>query len=115
MNEEKIDIDLDDGDMTDEMKEDIKNSENVHIHKTSDDGEDVNIDIDKNKKSVEVNVDKEGKKTKVNIGLSGIKVNKDGKEKVNIQFLPIFLFAAAVICGFLFFIYKVVELIISAF
>jgi len=115
MNEDKLNIDLDDGDMTDEMKEEIKNSDNVHIHKTSDDGEDVNIDINKDKKSMEVNVDKEGKKTKVNIGLSGIKVDKEGKEKVNIQFLPIFLFAAAVICGFLFFLYKVIELIVSAF
>ena len=115
MNEDKLNIDLDDGNMTEDMKKQIKQSDNVHIHKTSDEGEDVDIDIKKNKKSMEVNVDKDGKKTKVNIGLSGIKVDKDGKEKVKVQFLPIFLFIAAAVCGFLFFIYKIIELIISAF
>jgi len=116
MNEDNnINIDLDEEEMTDELKEKLKDSGNVYLHKTNEKGEDVNIDINKSKKSMEVNVDKDGEKTKVNIGLSGIKVDKEGKEKVNIQFLPIFLLIGAAICGLLFFVYKVIELIIGAF
>tara|TARA_B100000029_G_C17443403_1_gene912309 strand:- start:768 stop:1109 length:342 start_codon:yes stop_codon:yes gene_type:complete len=111
MNDKKINIKITDNDMNDEIKEQIKDADQVHIHKTTDDGEEVDIDINKNNKTVEVNVDKNGKKNKVKIGLSGIKVEDDDGEKVNIQFIPIFLFALAVLGGFLFFVYKVLELI----
>ena len=71
------------------------------------------IDISKKSQTVEVNVDKNGKKNKVKIGLRGIKVEDEEGEKVNIQFIPIFLFILAVLGGFLFFIYKVLELLFS--
>ena len=60
-----------------------------------------------------MNVNKDGKKNKVRVGLSGVKVEDEDGVKVNIQFIPIFLFALAVIGGFLFFIYKVLELIVN--
>ena len=46
-----------------------KTQENIHIHKTGDDGKEVDINIDKNKKTVNVNVNKDegGKKTNVKI------------------------------------------------
>ena len=111
--EDNSSINVDNEDISDEMKEEFKKSGKIHIEKTGSDGEDVKIDVDKNKKTVDVNVDEDGKKTNVKIGLSGIKVDKDGKQKVNIQFWPIFLFIGLIACGFFFLIYKVIELIIK--
>ena len=114
MNKDNIDVDLDKEEINEEVKEVFKDTDHIHIHKTGDDGEDVNVDIDKKNKTVNVNVDKEkdGKKTNVKIGISGIKVNKNGKDEVNIQFWPIFVFVAVLVSGFFFLIYKVVELIV---
>ena len=108
-----LNIDLDNEEMTDDIKDEMKDSSNIHIHKTDDDGKEVNIDIDKNKKTVNVNVnkDEDGKKTNVKIGISGIKV-KDGDKSVNIRFWPIFLFVAIIVCGFFFLIYKVIALFV---
>ncbi|MAW74972.1 MAG: hypothetical protein CMG09_03495 [Candidatus Marinimicrobia bacterium] len=105
-------INFDSKDMTDEMKKEFKKTGKIHIEKTGDDGEDVKIDVDKNKKTVDVNVNEDGKKTNVKIGLSGIKVVENGKQKVNIQFWPIFLFITVVISAVLFTLYKIVELIV---
>ena len=102
-----LDIDLDNEKMTDDIRKEIKESDTVHIHKTDDDGDEVDINIDKNKKTVNINVDNEGKNTNVKIGLSGIKV-KDGEELVNIRFWPIYVFVALAICGVLFLIYKLI-------
>jgi len=114
MNEDNLNINIDDKDISEEMKEEFKKSGKIHIEKTGSDGEDVKVDVDRNKKTVDVNVDEDGKKTNVKIGLSGIKVDKDGKEKVNIQFWPIFLFIGALVSGVLFAIYKIVELIVKS-
>tara|TARA_X000001036_G_C20487598_1_gene728412 strand:+ start:559 stop:900 length:342 start_codon:yes stop_codon:yes gene_type:complete len=111
MEDEKINIEINDEEISDDIKDQIKDADQVHIHKTNNDGEEVDVDINKGNKTVEVNIDKNGKKKKVKIGLSGIKVEDDDGVKVNIQFIPIFLFALAVLGGFLFFIYKVLELI----
>ena len=111
MSEEKIIID--DQEISKEIKEELKHSDEVRIHKTNNEGEEVDIDISKKNKTIEVNVEKEGKKNRVKIGLSGVKVEDEDGVKVNIQFIPIFLFALAVIGGFLFFIYKVLELIVN--
>ena len=94
-------INFDSKDMTDEMKKKFKKTGKIHIEKTGDDGEDVKIDVDKNKKTVDVNVSEDGKKTNVKIGLSGIKVVENGKQKVNIQFWPIFLFITVIISAVL--------------
>ena len=109
-----LDVDLDNEEITDDIKKEMKESDTIHIHKTDDDGKEVDIDIDKDKKTVNVNVNKDndGKKTNVKIGFSGIKV-KDGEESVNIQFWPIFVFIGLVICGFFFLIYKIIELFIK--
>tara|TARA_Y100001970_G_C14184367_1_gene831657 strand:- start:1295 stop:1639 length:345 start_codon:yes stop_codon:yes gene_type:complete len=114
MENEKINIDLDNEEITDDIKKEMESSDTIHIHKTDNDGEEVDINIDKHKKTVNVNINKDndGEKTNVNIGLSGIKV-EDGEDSVNIQFWPIFVFAGLVICGFFFLIYKVVELFIK--
>ena len=108
--EKKLDVDLDSQDMCDDLKGQMNDAESIHIHKTDDDGSEVDIDIDKGEKTVNINAEKDGKKTKVQIGLSGIKVN-DGSDSVNVQFWPILLIVAAMACGFFFFIYKVLELI----
>lgn len=109
-----LNIDLDNEEITDDIKKEMKKSDTIHIHKTDDDGKEVDININKGKKTVNVNVNKDndGKKTNVKIGFSGIKV-KDGEESVNIQFWPIFVFAGLVICGFFFLIYKIIELFIK--
>tara|TARA_Y100000758_G_scaffold293918_1_gene250478 strand:- start:762 stop:1103 length:342 start_codon:yes stop_codon:yes gene_type:complete len=112
MSEKKIKIEINDEDITEEIKEELKNAEEVHIHK-SDDGKEVDIDINKNDKTVKIDIDKDGKKEKVRIGLSGLKVEDKDGVKVNIQFIPIFLFVLAILAGFLFFAYKVLELIIN--
>ena len=108
-----LNIDLDNEEITDDIKKEMKDSSNIHLHKTDEEGKDVNIDIDKNKKTVNVNVnkDKDGKKTNVKIGLFGINV-KDGDKSVNIRFWPIFLFVAFIICGFFFLVYKVIALFV---
>ena len=113
MGEEKMNIDITDKEMSDEVIEELKHADEVHIHKSDHDGEEVDIDISKKSQTVEVNVDKNGKKNKVKIGLSGIKVEDEDGEKVNIQFIPIFLFVLAVLGGFLYFIYKVLELLFN--
>jgi hypothetical protein len=107
-----LNIDLNNEEMTDDIKQKMKEFDTVHIHKTDDQGKKVDIDIDKHKKTINVNKDNDGKKTNVKIGLSGIKV-KDGKESINIQFWPIFVFVGLVICGFFFLIYKVIELFVK--
>ena len=99
-------------DISDELKEEFKKTGKIHIEKTGDNGEDVKVDVDKNEKTVAVNVDKNGKKTNVKIGFSGIKVIENGKDKVNVQFWPIFVFIGLFFCGVFFAIYKIVELIV---
>ena len=94
-------VNLDGEDITDEMNEEFDETGKLHIEKTGDDGEDVKIDVDKNKKTVDVNVSEDGKKTNVKIGLSGVKVMENGKQKVNIQFWPIFLFITVIISAVL--------------
>ena len=106
-NKNTLDIDLDNEEITDDIKKEMKESETIHIHKTDDEGDEVDINIDKNKKTVNINVDNEGKNTKVKIGFSGIKV-KDGEKGVNIKFWPIYMFIALVICGLFFLISKVI-------
>ena len=102
-----LDIDLDNEKMTDDIRKEIKESDTVHIHKTDDDGDEVDINIDKNKKTVNINVDNEGKKTNVKVGFSGVKV-KTGEESVNIRFWPFYVFVGLVIFGLLFLIYKLI-------
>jgi len=106
-------VNIDENDISDDMKEEFNKSGKIHIEKTGNDGEDVKVDVDKNKKTVDVNVDKDGKKTNVKIGFSGIKVDKDGQNKVNIQFWPIFVFLGLFIGGIFFAIYKIVEFIVK--
>ena len=100
-----LDVDLDNEKITDDLKKEMKESETIHIHKTDDDGDEVDINIDKNKKTVNINVDNEGKKTNVKVGFSGVKV-KTGEESVNIRFWPFYVFVGLVIFGILFLIYK---------
>jgi len=113
MADKKINVTISDEKMSDEIKEELKSADEVHIRKSGDDGNEVEIDISKKKKTVEVNVDKDGKKAKVKIGLSGIKVEDKNGSKVNIQFIPILLFVLAILGVFLFFIYKVIEVIFN--
>ena len=113
MAEKKINVTITDEKINKKINDEIKNADEVHIHKTGEDGEEVDIDISKKKKTVEVNVDKDGKKEKVKIGLSGIKVEDENGSKVNIQFVPIFLFVLAILGIFLFFVYKVIEVIFN--
>ena len=113
MSEKKINIEIkNDEDITEKIQEEIKHADEVHIHK-SDDNEEVNVDINKKNKTVEVNVEKNGKKKNVKIGWRGVKVQDADGTKVNIQFIPIFLFVLAILGTFLFFIYKVLELIVN--
>jgi len=109
-----LNVNLDNEEITDDIKKEMNEFDTIHIHKTDDKGKEVDIDIDKNKKTVNVNINKDndGKKSNVKIGLSGIKV-KDGAKSVNIKFWPIFIFIGFVICGLFFFIYKVIELFIK--
>ena len=86
-------------------------ADKITINKTTKDEENVKIDINKKEKKVEVNVNKNGTNEKIQIGLKGIKIKDNDGEKVNIQFIPIFLFVLSIFGGFLFFIYKVLELI----
>ena len=109
----KIDINITDKEISDDVKEELKKANEIHIHKSGDDGEEVDIDINKKRKTVEVDIDKDGKKEKVKIGLSGVKVEDKDGSKVNIKFYPILLFVLAILGGFLFFIYKVLELIFN--
>ena len=110
-----IEINLDEKDISDDVKEQLKETGHAHIHKTGDDGEEVDIDIDKKAKKVEVNIDKDGKKKKVDISLRGIKVESDdGSKNVNIRFLPILLVILAFVFGVLFFFYKVIELVFGS-
>ena len=113
MTDKKINVNITDETISDEVKEEIKSADEVYIHKSGDDGEEVDIDISKKRKTVEVNVDKDGKKENVKIGLSGIKVEDKDGSKVNIRFAPIFVFALAVLGVILFFIYKVIEVIFN--
>ena len=70
MNEQE---DINKKEALDETLEEMnETSDNIHIHKTRDDGTQVNIDVDKKNKEVEINIDK-------------VKGNK-GKEKVNVSF-----------------------------
>ena len=113
MSDKKISVEITDEEISDEVKEKLQDADEVHIHKSGNDGEEIDIDVSKKSKSVEVNIDKDGKKKRVRIGLSGVKVVDEDGVKINIQFVPIFLFALAVIGGFLFFIYKVLELLLN--
>ena len=100
-------------DISDDLIEEFEKTGKIHIEKDQD-GEKVVIDVDKDSKTV--NVNKSGDGTNVKVGITGVKVNdKDGKSIVNIPFIPIFIFAFCVLGGLLFFIYKIAELIISAF
>ena len=113
MTDKKINVNITDEEMSDEIKEELKHADEVHIHKSGNDGDIIDIDVSKKSKSVDVNIDKDGKKKRVRIGFSGVKVVDEDGVIVNIQFVPIFLFALAVIGGFLFFIYKVLELLFN--
>ena len=115
MTKDKTNININSSNISDEQKEEFKKTGKLHIEK-EEDGKKVKIDIDKSSKSVNVSKTVDGKKTNIKVGLTGVKVNdEDGKSIVNVTFIPIFIFAFCVIGGFLFFIYKVVELIISLF
>ena len=109
-----LNIDLDNEKITDDIKQEMKESDTIHMHTTDDEGKEVDIDIDKNKKTVNINVNKDNDRKKINvkIGLSGIKVN-GAKGSVNINFWPIFVFVGLVVCGFFFLIYKVIELFVK--
>tara|TARA_Y100001970_G_scaffold76697_1_gene97378 strand:+ start:1141 stop:1506 length:366 start_codon:yes stop_codon:yes gene_type:complete len=110
-----VNINIGDEDVTDEVKEQLKNTGKAHIHKTGDKGEEIDIDIDKKKKKVDINIDDKGDKKKVNISLSGVKVkSEDGSTNVNIRFLPIIIGVAIILFGVLFFFYKIIELIIGS-
>ena len=113
MGNKKIDINISEEEISDEIKDEMKEADEIHIHKVDKDGEKVDIDIDKKQRMVDINVDKNGKKQNVSIGLSGIKVEDEDGEKINIQFFPIFLFVVALVSVFLFFIYKVIQLVIG--
>tara|TARA_X000000368_G_scaffold279937_1_gene222023 strand:- start:373 stop:714 length:342 start_codon:yes stop_codon:yes gene_type:complete len=113
MENKKIDVNISQEEISDEIKDEMKEADEIHIHKIDEDGKKIDIDIDKKYRTVDVNVDKHGKKQRVRIGLSGIKIeDKDGK-KINIQFFPIFSFVVSIVSIFLFFIYKVIQLIIG--
>ena len=86
-NENNLNIDLDNKKVTDDIKKEMKKANTIHIHKTSEEGKEVDVDIDKNKKTINVNINKDGKKKNVKIGFSGIKV-KDGKNPVFDQKYP---------------------------
>ncbi len=103
-----LDIDLDNKEITDDIKKEMKESDTIHIHKTSKEGKEVDVDIDKNKKTVNVNINKDGKKKNVKIGFSGIKV-KDNEKSINIPFWPIYIFIALVICVFFFLTFKIIN------
>ena len=62
--EDKDNINLDNEKITDKINNGMKDSDAIHINKTKDDGKEVDIDINKNKKMVNVSVNKEkdGKK-----------------------------------------------------
>ena len=97
------------------LKEEFERTGKIHIEK-NEDGKKVVVDIDKDSRSVNVNKTVDGKKTNVKVGITGVKINdEDGKSIVNIPFIPIFIFVFCVVSGFLFFIYKIAELIISSF
>ena len=97
------------------LREEFKKTGKIHIEK-DEDGKKVVIDVDKDSRTVNVNKTVDGKKTSVKVGITGVKINdEDGKSIVNIPFIPIFIFAFCVLGGFLFFIYKIAELIIGAF
>ena len=90
-----------------EVLEDMsKNSDNIHIHKTTKGGSEVNIDAK--------NEDNENEK--VNVTFSGINIKgKDGKE-VNVRFLPWVIFGVcfilAIIGLVLFTIYNIFKLFV---
>ncbi len=110
-----VNITIDDEDITDDVKEQLKETGKAHIHKTGDKGEEIDIDIDKKKKEVDINIDDKDGKKKVNISLSGVKVkSKDGSTDVNIQFLPIIIGIVVVLFGVLFFFYKMIELVVGS-
>ena len=113
MADKKIDVNITDKEISNEVKEELKKADEIHIHKSGDDGEEVDIDINKKRKTVEVDIDKDGKKEKVKIGLSGVKVENEDGSKVNIRFAPIYILVLAVFGIFLFFIYKVIEVIFN--
>ena len=103
MENKKIDVNISQEEISDEIKDEMKEADEIHIHKIDEDGKKIDIDIDKKYRTVDVNVDKYGKKQRVRIGLSGIKIeDKDGK-KINIQFFPIFSFVVSIVSIFLFF------------
>ena len=103
-----------------EVLEDMsKSSDNIHIHKTTEGGSEVNIDIDKKKKSVDINIDaknEDNESEKVNVTFSGVNIKgKDGKE-VNVKFLPWVIFGVCFILAIiglgLFTIYNIFKLFV---
>ena len=52
MEDEKINIEINDEEITDDIKDQIKDADQVHIHKTNNDGEEVDVDINKGNKTV---------------------------------------------------------------
>ena len=96
-----------------------KDSDNIHIHKTREDGSEVNIDVDKKNKAVEINIDnsnKEKGKEKVNVTFSGVHVKSENGEEVKVNFLPWIVFgvcfATAIIGLVLFTIYNIFKLFV---
>ena len=94
MNEEQnIDNNKELKDAVEEMNE---TSDNIHIHKTSDDGKEIDIDVDKKNKEVEVNIDSNKGHKKVNVSFSGVHVKSEDGEEVKVQFLPWIIFGVCV-------------------
>ena len=99
------------------LEEMNETSANIHIHKTGDDGTQVDIDVDKKNKEVEINIDKakgnKGKE-KVNISFSGVHIKSEDGEEVNVKFLPWIIlgvcFALTIIGLVLFTIYSIFKL-----
>ena len=106
--EKNLNINLDNEKVTYDIKKEMKEANTIHIHKTSEEGKEVDVDINKNKKMVNVNINKNGKKKNIKIGFSGIKV-KDNEKSINIPFWPIYIFIALVICGFIFLTFKTIN------
>ena len=94
-----------------------ENLEDIHVEEKTDNGSEVNINIDKEKKSVDIKIDAKNEndeKEEVNVTFSGVTIKKkDGKE-VNVKFLPWVIlgvgFVLSIIGLILFTIYNIFKL-----
>ena len=98
------------------LREMNETSSNIHIHKTSDDGKEVDIGVDKKNKEVEINIDSNKGHEKVNVNFSGVHIKGEDGEEVKVQFLPWIIFgvgiALAVISLVLYTIYNIFKLFV---